>query len=110
MYKLIFLLCASALVGISSIGGLVYRKYIKGIPKCSNCLNLLKNYEIDLMQEKIECKFCGFQSTFYQFSDKIFLHDIFLKILKNKNLDPILSEKTEQLVKKFENFEFSKKK
>lgn len=108
--QLIFLLGASLIVGIAYFVGKAYRKYIKGVPKCLGCFNELKRYSLDLIEEKIKCKSCGFQATFYQFSDKIFLHDKFTEMLKDKNLDPIIIEKAQQLAAKFENFEFSKKK
>lgn len=108
MVQAIGLIFALLILGITYVLGLVYRRFVKGIPKCANCSNTLKKYELDLVLERIKCKTCGFQSTFYQFPDKVFLHDKFAQMLKNKNLDPIIFDKAKQIVEKFENFEFSK--
>lgn len=110
MVQLIGLIFALLVIGVTYVLGLAYKKFVKGIPKCLNCFNEIKKYELDLINEKIKCKTCGFQTTFYEFPDKIFLHDKLAQILKSKNLDPIILEKTKDIVEKFENFEFSRKK
>ncbi len=110
MVEFVFLLGVGLIVGVTYVIGQVYRRYIKGVPKCLGCSNVLKRYEIDLIKEKIKCRSCGFESTFYQFPDKIFLHDKFVAMVKDENRDPIIIEKAQELVKKFENFEFDKKK
>ena len=67
-----FLIFAILLIGISYLIGRIYRKFIKGVPRCVNCSNIMDKYEIDIVQEKIKCKLCGCNITFNLFPDKDF--------------------------------------
>ena len=100
------LVILSILLGFTYLISTFYRKYIKGIPKCLGCLSKLERYEMDLVNETIKCKYCGYKSAFNQFQDKLFLHEKIVKMLKTKNIDPLLRDKLELISNKFENLEF----